>query len=155
LEDVAHRCQELRLKIICNRFVHLRHLSVIETPWSKETEGRELASSDIGISWVPDDLWSRGKCGLKILQYMAAGLPVVANPVGVQAEMVEHGVNGFLAETPAQWAEAINVLTHSPTLRRRMGQAGRARVERDFTVEAGAARWLLLLEELKQRRRVA
>jgi glycosyltransferase involved in cell wall biosynthesis len=155
LEEMGRRCGGLKLKLICDGFLEFDHLSIVRCRWSETTEARELAASDIGISWVPDDQWSRGKCGLKILQYMAAGLPVVANPVGVQAEMVKHGVTGFLAETPAQWSEAITKLTHDPDLRRRMGRAGRERVERDFSVEAGAARWLLLLDELQQRRRVA
>jgi glycosyltransferase involved in cell wall biosynthesis len=155
MEELGQRCKGLRLKLICDAFLEFRHLPVIKCRWSKATETAELALSDIGISWLPDDLWSRGKCGLKILQYMAAGLPVVANPVGVQGEMVQHGVTGFLAETPAQWAEAITLLAHDPSLRRRMGRAGRARVEKDFGVSTGAARWLLLLEELKHRRRAA
>jgi glycosyltransferase involved in cell wall biosynthesis len=155
MEEIGQRTKGLRLKLICDAFVEFRHLPVIKCAWSKATEAAELALSDIGISWLPDDLWSRGKCGLKILQYMAAGLPVVANPVGVQAEMVQHGVTGFIAETPAQWAEAIGLLARDPALRRRMGQAGRARAEKDFSVASGAARWLLLLEELKHRRRAA
>jgi glycosyltransferase involved in cell wall biosynthesis len=82
---------------------------------------------------------------------MAAGLPVVANPVGVQADMIRHGDNGFLAETPAQWAEAVGRLAQDPLLRRRMGQAGRRRLEAEFSVAVGAARWLALLEGLHRR----
>ena len=88
--------------------MQLQHLPVRSCPWSESSEAAAIATADIGIAWVPDDLWSRGKCGLKILQYMAAGLPVVANPVGVQAEMVQHGETGFLAETSDQWHEAIS-----------------------------------------------
>src|SRR5207253_3934259 len=117
------------LKLICDRFLSLRHLPVVRCRWSQAGETAALADADIGISWVPDDLWSRGKCGLKVLQYMAAGLPVVANPVGVQAELVRHGENGFLARTPDEWAEAVGRLAHDPELRRRMGQAGRRLVE--------------------------
>jgi glycosyltransferase involved in cell wall biosynthesis len=104
---------------------------------------------------VPDDLWSRGKCGLKVLQYMAAGLPVVANPVGVQADLVRQGETGFLAETPDQWAEAVGRLGSDPALRRRMGRAGRQRVEAEFSVAAGAACWVELLERLEPRRQAA
>jgi glycosyltransferase involved in cell wall biosynthesis len=151
LEEVGRRVPGLRLKVICDRFLELKRLPVVRCPWVEETEAAELAGADVGISWVPDDQWSRGKCGLKVLQYMAAGLPVVANPVGVHVEMVRHGDNGFLAETPAQWAEAVGRLARDPALRRRLGRAGRRRVESDYSVTAGAARWLNVLEGLDRR----
>jgi glycosyltransferase involved in cell wall biosynthesis len=152
LRELGRCCPGLRLEVICDRFPQFDHLSVVQRPWSEETEGADLSSADIGISWLPDDLWSRGKCGLKVIQYMAAGLPVVANPVGVQTELVQHGVNGFLAETPAQWTEVVGRLARDPALRQRMGMAGRRRVEAEYSVAAGAARWLTLLAELQARR---
>src|SRR5262249_11154285 len=113
-EEVGRRLAGLQLKLICDRFVQWQHLPVVPWPWSEQTEAAALASADIGIAWVPDDLWSRGKCGLKVLQYMAAGLPVVANPVGIHKELVCHGQTGFLAETPGQWIEALGRLAHDP-----------------------------------------
>src|SRR5205085_460776 len=95
LEEVGRRCSGVVLKLVCDRFVDFDNLTVVPCPWSEPGERRELASADIGISWLPDDAWSRGKCGLKVLQYMAAGLPVVANPVGVHTEMIGHGSTGF------------------------------------------------------------
>src|SRR5439155_14922425 len=105
---------------------------------------------DVGISWAPDDGWSRGKCGLKVLQYMAAGLPVVANFVGVYAEMVRPGETGFLADTADEWVEAVARLAADAALRRRLGAAGRRRLEADYSVAAGAERWLDLLDELER-----
>jgi glycosyltransferase involved in cell wall biosynthesis len=154
LEHLGQRWPGLDLKIICDRFLQLRHLPVLCCPWSQATEAAELASADIGISWLPGDLWSRGKCCLKVLQYMAAGLPVVANPIGVQAHLVRHGKTGFLAETPEEWAEAIGRLAHDPELRRLMGRAGRLRVEQDFSVAVGARRWLQVLQETQGRKEV-
>jgi glycosyltransferase involved in cell wall biosynthesis len=150
LEEVGRRVAGLQLKLVCDRFLRWQHLPVLPCPWTETGEAGEIASADVGISWIPDDLWSRGKCGLKVLQYMAAGLPVVANPVGVHREMVRHGETGFLAETPAQWVEAVGRLAHDPALRRHLGQAGRRLVESGYSVEAGAGRWLLLLEGLGQ-----
>jgi glycosyltransferase involved in cell wall biosynthesis len=155
LERIGQRWLGLSLKLICDRFFHLRHMPVIPCAWNPHTEAREIAAADIGISWIPDDDWSRGKCGLKILQYMAAGLPVVANPVGVHPEMVVHGETGFLANTPEEWIEAVGRLMHDRDLRRSMGRAGRRRLETHFSVRAGATRWLELLGGLREEKRAA
>ena len=81
-EAVAEAVPGLRLRVICDRFPDSFPLPIVPVAWNEETEAHEIAAGQIGISWIPDDLWSRGKCGLKVLQYQAAGLPVVANPVG-------------------------------------------------------------------------
>jgi glycosyltransferase involved in cell wall biosynthesis len=155
LEKVGRCCPGSSLKIVCDKSISLRHLPVLSCPWSEGGEGEALATADIGLSWVPDDPWSRGKCGLKVLQYMAAGLPVVANPVGVQAVMVRHEETGLLAKTPDEWAEAITRLARDADLRRRMGTAGRRLLESEYSVSVGARRWLALLEGFQQRRKVA
>ncbi len=144
------RCRpDLYLKIICDRFLHLEHLRVLGTRWSETSEARELADADIGISWLPNDLWSQGKCGLKVLQYMAAGLPVIASPVGFQKSLVRHGETGYLAETPEEWQTAIERLAGDPELRRTMGRAGRALVEANYHIGLGARRWTSLLDRLQ------
>jgi glycosyltransferase involved in cell wall biosynthesis len=155
LEQLGRQLPGIRLKLICDRFIELQDLPVLTCPWSSERESAELAAADIGISWIPDDDWSRGKCGLKILQYMAAGLPVVANPVGVQAELVRHGETGILARTASEWHDAIGRLAADPELRRRLGQAGRQRVEQEFSVRVGAARWNALLGKVQAWRQAA
>lgn len=138
----------VRLKVICDRFPHFANLPVDAVPWNDATEAEELASADIGIAWVPDDPWSRGKCALKLLQYHAAGLPVIANPVGVQAEIIRPGENGFLATTPDEWIRSIRTLADDADLRQRLGTAGREQVRTSYSVEVGAAQWLTLLEQL-------
>jgi glycosyltransferase involved in cell wall biosynthesis len=89
-----------------------------------------------------------GKCGLKVLQYMAAGLPVVANPVGVHREMIVHGETGFLAETPGEWAEAVSLLANNPGLRARFGAAGRKLVESRYSTAAWGSRFAEILRDL-------
>ena len=138
LEDVGRTIPGLQLKLISDRFMRFSQLAVVACPWSEPHEAEEIAAADVGISWMPDDLWSRGKCGLKVLQYMAAGLPVVANPVGVHTEMIQHGETGFLATTPAEWIEAIGTLSRDPERRERMGRAGRRLVETNYSVAVGA-----------------
>lgn len=134
LAAAVRRLPGLELRLICDRTADLAPLHVVLRPWSAVTEAAELAEGDIGINWLPDDSWSRGKCGLKVLQYMAAGLPVVANPVGMNRQMVLDGRTGLLASTPRQWAEAITRLAADPELRRRMGSAGRRLVQQRYSV---------------------
>ncbi|MGE0607147.1 MAG: glycosyltransferase family 4 protein [Pirellulales bacterium] len=147
LAAAAERLPGLELRVICNRFPELRGISVVPRQWSMAGEAFELADADIGISWLPDDAWSQGKCGLKVLQYMAAGLPVIANPVGMNKEMVVHGKTGFLAATPAEWAEAAARLSQDLDLRRRMGAAGRETVSQLFSVERWAPRFAALIDQ--------
>lgn len=113
--------------------------------WSEQTEVQSIASFDIGIMPLRDDPFSRGKCGYKLIQYMACGLPVVASPVGVNCQLVEHGVNGFLADTPEQWEYALNTLRADAGLRLSMGQAGRKRVEEHFCIQATAPKLASML----------
>jgi glycosyltransferase involved in cell wall biosynthesis len=137
-ERLGREVPGVRLRVICDRFPSFEALPVVEVPWRPETEKEELAAGDVGVSWIPDDLWSRGKCGLKTLQYQAASLPVLANPVGVQAEMVVPGVNGLLAATDDEWVESVKVLASDPDLRLRMGAEARSSVEIGYSVAAWA-----------------
>jgi len=120
-------------------------LPMVSIPWTEESEVSSLRSFDVGIMPLADGPFERGKCGYKLIQYMACGLPVVASPVGVNRQIVEHGVNGFLAETPAEWASALERLLAEPDLRRRMGQAGRRKVEREYCIQVTGPRLAELL----------
>jgi glycosyltransferase involved in cell wall biosynthesis len=137
-DRLSREIRGLRMRVVCDQFPNFEHLPVIPVPWSEAWEGRDLAEGHIGIGWMPDDPWSRGKCGLKVLQYQAARLPVVANPVGVHREMIEPRVTGFLANTPDEWIMAIRALAHDRELRVSMGQLARRRVETEFSVDAWA-----------------
>jgi glycosyltransferase involved in cell wall biosynthesis len=148
LEAAARRLPGLQLRVICDQATELDGLRVVARPWSSATEAAELAEGDIGIAWLPDDTWSRGKCGLKVLQFMAAGLPVVANPVGENRRLVIHGETGYLASTPQDWAAAIARLAANPALRRRMGAAGRRLVEERYSVTGWEPRWVGLVEAI-------
>ena len=106
--------------------------------WSEATEVAEVQAMDIGIMPLADRPFERGKSGFKLIQYMACGLPVVASPVGVNRDIVRDGENGFLAGDDAQWAEALGTLIGDPGLRRRLGQSGRERAERDYSLASQA-----------------
>jgi glycosyltransferase involved in cell wall biosynthesis len=137
-ERIGREVPGTRLRMVCDHFLRFESLPVVDVPWSEQTEASDVASADIGISWIPDDLWSRGKCGLKVLQYQAAGLPVVANPVGVHPEIIRAGVDGLLSSTADEWVESIRRLAQDPDLRQRMGRAARASLVANFSVDAWA-----------------
>jgi len=99
---------------------------------------------------MPDNRWTRGKCGFKALLYMSVGLPVVCSPVGFNREIVTPEVNGLWAETFAQWYEALQRLAHDAGLRQRMGAHGRRLVEEKFSVEKCAPRFEAILREVSQ-----
>ncbi|NIO15987.1 MAG: glycosyltransferase [Deltaproteobacteria bacterium] len=103
--------------------------------WDLDSEAETLSSFDIGIMPLVDNPFSRGKCGLKILQYMAAGVPVVASPVGVNREIISDGVNGFLANSNKEWYEKLKVLIEDEELRARLGSEGRRTVEKGYDLE--------------------
>lgn len=113
--------------------------------WSEASEVGEINRFDVGIMPLDDTPWERGKCGYKLIQYMACGKPVVASPVGVNTRIVEHGCNGYLASTAQDWLQALTTLKTDIALRRRLGAAGRAKVEREFSVQANAPRLAALL----------
>lgn len=114
--------------------------------WKKETEAQDLLKIDIGIMPLPNDDWSRGKCGFKALQYMAMKKPCVASPVGVNSEIIEHGVNGFLAESPEEWFNHLENLVRDKNLRIQMGEAGRKKIIENYSVTSNTSTFLSLFE---------
>lgn len=155
LSAIGRAVPGARLKLVCDRFAEFPNLPVERCVWSAATEAAEIAACDAGIGWVPDDPWSRGKCGLKVLQYQAAGLPVIANPVGVQADFVRPGATGFRAATTDEWVRAARALAADAALRAALGAAGRAQVEARYSVTAGAHLWLAALGALAGAGRLA
>ncbi len=122
-------------------------LPVKVLPWSAETEVEQICSFDIGIMPLMDSPWERGKCGYKLIQYMACGLPVVASPVGVNTEIVKNGRNGFLAENEHQWKQALETLAGNRDLRLEMGRIGRKKVEEWYCVQVQMPRLATFLEQ--------
>ncbi len=116
-------------------------------PWSEETEVAEISRFDVGIMPVPDTLWGKGKCGFKLIQYMACGVPVIASPVGVNTQIVEHGVNGYLTTGSDDWTAALESLYANATLRRTMGAAGRQKVAAEYSLQVTGPRFAALLQQ--------
>ncbi len=116
--------------------------------WSRESELEDLSVIDIGIMPLPNDEWSRGKCGFKGLQYMALGKPAVMSPVGVNKEIIRHEENGYLADTPEEWEQTLIRLIEDADLRRRIGQAGRKTVVERFSYQSQKDRYLKIFRDL-------
>ncbi len=114
-------------------------------PWDEATEAESIAAFDIGIMPLADGPWERGKCGFKLIQYMACALPVVASPVGVNRRIVDPGVHGFLASSGQQWVDALTELVADASLRTRMGAQGRRRVETSYSMQVVGPRLARLL----------
>jgi len=134
------------LKVVCDVFPGPMGVEVIEKRWSLAEEADDLRSFDVGVMPLPDDMWTRGKCGLKLLQYMGAAVPAVASPVGVACEMIHDGENGFLARTHDEWIRVLSRLIEDAELRRRVGEAGRRSLRGRYTVSAWADRYVDLIE---------
>lgn len=115
--------------------------------WSLDTELSDLLEGDIGIMPVVDDIWSKGKCGLKAIQYMALGLPAVCSPFGANSEIVTHYQDGFLANTDSEWETCLINLLDDQELRRRIGAKARATAVARFSLEANAPKLLRVLEQ--------
>ena len=125
-------------------------VEMVSKPWSADTEAADVASCHIGVMPLPDSPWERGKCGYKLVQCMAAGRPVIASPVGVNAKIVADGVDGFLAVSPEDWRRRIAELAADPGRRAEMGRAARAKAEREYSVDAVAPRMAQLLRDAAQ-----
>lgn len=103
--------------------------------WNESTEVEEILNFDVGIMPLEDNYWERGKCGFKLIQYMACGIPVIASPVGVNTQIVKHGVNGFLAGNDNEWIKYLLILKNDEKLRTEMGRNGRKLVEENYTLQ--------------------
>ncbi len=148
LENLYQRYPYFQLKIVCDRFLDSIKVPVIKKKWSSETEEADLKSFDIGVMPLKDDLWSRGKCGLKILQYFSVGVPAVCTPVGINRDIVQDHVNGFWAQDEKQWEDRLLRLIQEEGLRRAMGIKGRKTVESLYAVEVNAPRLLGILKKV-------
>ena len=118
------------------------------TAWNISSEIEDLSEFDIGIMPLPDDEWAKGKCGFKGLQYMSMQIPAVMSPVGVNTEIIEDGVNGFLASSDDEWIEKLSLLIDSEELRRKLGADGRKTVLEKYSVESQKENYLDFFNEL-------
>ena len=122
---------------------------MIKKQWDFEDEIQDLHSLDIGLMPLIDDPWSRGKCGFKLLQYMASGIPSVSSPVGVNKEIIKDGVNGMLATEESEWIEKITMLIKDANLRNSIAKRGRKRVVENYSLDENSKELITLFNKLK------
>jgi glycosyltransferase involved in cell wall biosynthesis len=137
LEQIGKEYPNVVLRIICDTFFDLKQMPVEQKHWSLDTEAMDLAACDIGLCPLPDDHYTRGKCGFKILQYFAAGLPAIASPVGFNKELVIPEKTGFLASSQEQWVSAIKRLIENESLRQSLGRQAKQFVHNYDTAVIG------------------
>lgn len=133
---------KVKFALISNKPVPNPPVPLEYIPWSKDSEIEDLCKFDIGIMPLPDNIWAKGKCGFKGLQYMALEIPTVMSPVGVNTEIISDGINGFLASTEEEWIEKLSLLVENPDLREKFGKMGRQTVVDKYSVESQKERYL-------------
>ena len=135
---------DFEFRVISNQPPALPLRSLVVLPWCKETEIADLLGFHVGLMPLEDDLWAKGKCAFKALQYMALGIPALVSPVGMNTEVVQHGQNGFVCSTPAEWEASLRQLLADADLRQHLGQAARATIEQRYSVRANTPNFLAL-----------
>ena len=133
LDRFAH----LEIKIVGADALNMER-RIIKQAWSLDTEVQSLQSFDIGIMPMPDNPWTKGKCAFKIIQYMAVGIPCVASGVGMNIEVIQDGVNGFLAQSEEEWFSKLSMLIEDSKLRNRLGAQGHRTVEQRYSLKVNA-----------------
>lgn len=146
LEELMRRYPEVELRIVGGSYRPPGLSRVSLHRWRLATELRDLHSFDIGIMPMPDTDWTRGKCSFKTLLYMSVGLPSVCSPVGVTTDIIQDGVNGFLATSTDEWVEKLSRLIEDAALRQEIGMAGRRSVEEKYSLHVQAPRLLDVIE---------
>lgn len=126
----------------------LEDIVITAIPWNQSDELEKINTFDIGIMPLNDSLFERGKCGYKIIQYMACGLPVVASPVGVNSSIIIHGNSGFLATSESEWIEYLSILCSDPELRSRLGHAGLQRATDNYSLIAVAPKVVSIFKNI-------
>lgn len=139
---------KIYFKVIVNSDSWDKDIDVKLVKWSRENEIRDLSEFDIGIMPLPNDEWSKGKCGFKGLQCMAMGIPVVMSPVGLNKEIINHGENGFLCDTDEEWFSCISSLIEDKTLWNKFSENGKKTVLNSYSVKVYKNEILEMLDKL-------
>lgn len=135
---------DFEFRVISNQPPALPLRSLVFVPWRKATEIADLLEFHVGLMPLEDDMWAKGKCAFKALQYMALGIPALVSSVGMNTEVVQNDYNGYICSTPAEWEARLRQLLADPSLRQKLGAAARATVVARYSVQANTTNFLSL-----------
>jgi glycosyltransferase involved in cell wall biosynthesis len=144
---------QILLKVVSSEALRWDDVPLENKMWTLDEEAQDVASFDIGIMPLTDDLWSSMKCGYKALLYMSMGVPAVVSPVGVNKTIVTHGETGFHARDSTEWLRVLSDLLEDQNLRERVGQAGRRVVKCKYSIEAVLPLWVNTLRAVSEQNR--
>ncbi|XOV91916.1 MAG: glycosyltransferase [Bacteroidota bacterium] len=138
---------DFEFRVIANKDPQLTLKNYSFIKWNKESEIEDLNTFDIGVMPLPNDEWSKGKCGFKLIQYLALEIPAVASPVGVNKEIISHRKNGFLANSHQEWMDGLTKLIQDKTMRKAFGKLGRNLILRNYSAESQKGTFLSLFND--------
>jgi len=140
--DDLNKDHQFQLLIISNQRPDFERPYLKFLKWDKATEIKDLQKMDIGIMPLSDDQWAKGKCGFKALQYMSLKIPALVSPVGVNTEIVDHGINGYICDNPEEWKDALKNFLNDLTLIDKMAEACRQKITKNYSVLSNTKNFL-------------
>ena len=138
--------RKIKVRLIGAKNINIPGVLLESLPWSKEKEVELISECHVGIMPLADSPWEKGKCGLKIIQYMACGLPVVASPVGVNNEIIDDGINGYTASSIKEWTDKLIFLYDNQDLLYSLGRNGREKVKSQYSLQKYAPYYANILK---------
>ena len=147
---LSYRFPAIKFKIVGAEFNGSEKLDVINKVWRLNEEINDLQDFDIGIMPVPDNEWTKGKCGFKAILYMSMGIPCICSPVGMNKQIISDGINGFLSFSEKEWIEKLSILIKNPEERREIGIRGRKTVKEHYSLAVNIPKYLAVIKKVHQ-----
>lgn len=144
INELYQLTKSFKLKIVCDDFIEGFKCPVEKKIWKEEEEVKDIQSFDIGIFPLEEDLWTKGKCALKLLQYMSCGIASVSSTSEVTSSIIRDGINGFLASNPGQWIKKIKILLDHPDRLKPMGLKARKSLKGTYDTKTIATKYARL-----------
>jgi glycosyltransferase involved in cell wall biosynthesis len=150
LENFGHN-KNIEIHVVGSKErLDLKNVKEIYYEWQENTEVDTILNFDVGIMPLKDTPWAKGKCSYKLIQYMACGLPVIASPVGMNKQVIDHGKNGFLAKTEEDWIDAFGALYRNSELQKKLGEQGLKKVDEIYNLEIQTQKLIKIITEVSK-----